>query len=172
MIGERVSVGEPVVTSSGDGIFPKGLPIGTVAEVSRGPVFLRIRVKPAADLDRLDEVLVITQMQTQLAVGANSAVVRAADILAQRLPGLKQQPAPTATPAAPAAEKKSAPLSAANQKTAAGGDKKPAPIEPKNSPASLIKPKSAPAVSAIAAPSKKPAEAPSNDASPVEKTTP
>ena len=41
---------------------PKGLPIGTVAQVSPGSdLFLNIRLKPAADLNRLEEVLVVTQ---------------------------------------------------------------------------------------------------------------
>jgi rod shape-determining protein MreC len=58
---EKVSAGEAVLTSGQDRIFPKDLPVGTVAEVSpdRKTPFMRIRVKPAARLDRLEEVLVL-----------------------------------------------------------------------------------------------------------------
>jgi rod shape-determining protein MreC len=58
---EKVSVGETVLTSGQDRIFPKDLPVGTVTEVTpdhKSP-FLKIRVKPAAHLDRLEEVLVL-----------------------------------------------------------------------------------------------------------------
>src|SRR5580700_3741205 len=94
MSDETVQPGEKVVTSGGDQIFPKGLPVGTVTKVSPGPeLFLNIRVKPAADLSRLEEVLVITQQeekQPSLADGA--APIRAADILAQRLPSVPDRP--------------------------------------------------------------------------------
>ncbi len=56
---EEVHVGERVVTSGQDRIFPKDLPVGTVAEVKPGNPFKMIRVKPAARLDRLEEVLVL-----------------------------------------------------------------------------------------------------------------
>jgi rod shape-determining protein MreC len=94
MSDETVQPGEKVVTSGGDQIFPKGLPVGTVTKVSPGPeLFLNIRMKPAADLSRLEEVLVITQQeekQPSLADGA--APIRAADILAQRLPSVPDRP--------------------------------------------------------------------------------
>src|SRR5207253_4594588 len=48
MSDETVQPGEKVLTSGGDQIFPKGLPIGTVSKVSAGPeVFSKIRVRPA-----------------------------------------------------------------------------------------------------------------------------
>jgi rod shape-determining protein MreC len=94
MSDETVEPGERVVTSGGDQIFPKGLAVGTVTKVSPGPeLFLNIRVKPAADLNRLEEVLVITQQEEKepaLAEGAPS--MRAADILAQRLPSVPDRP--------------------------------------------------------------------------------
>ncbi len=122
MSDETVQPGERVVTSGGDQIFPKGLPVGTVTKVSPGAeLFLNIRVKPAADLSRLEEVLVITQQEEkEAAQGDGAPPMRAAEILAQRLPsvpdrppddpnkpppptsGLKIFPAPTA-PAAPGA---------------------------------------------------------------------
>src|ERR1700722_8728859 len=63
MSDENVPVGEQVLTSGGDGIFPKGLTVGTVTQVSTGSeLFLNIRVRPAADLSRLEEVLVVTKV--------------------------------------------------------------------------------------------------------------
>jgi rod shape-determining protein MreC len=94
MSDETVQPGERVVTSGGDQIFPKGLPVGTVTKVSPGPeLFLNIRVKPAADLSRLEEVLVITQQEEkQPAMADGVAPIRAADILAQRLPSVPDRP--------------------------------------------------------------------------------
>jgi rod shape-determining protein MreC len=62
---EKVSVGEAVLTSGQDRIFPKDLPVGTVVEVTpdRKTPFMRIRVKPAARLDRLEEVLILLTQQ-------------------------------------------------------------------------------------------------------------
>jgi rod shape-determining protein MreC len=56
-----VSAGQAVLTSGQDQIFPKDLPVGTVLTVQpgdRGP-FQQIIVRPAARLDRLEEVLVL-----------------------------------------------------------------------------------------------------------------
>jgi rod shape-determining protein MreC len=94
MSDETVQPGEKVVTSGGDQIFPKGLPVGTVTKVSPGPeLFLNIRVKPAADLSRLEEVLVITQQEEkQPSLAGGAAPIRAADILAQRLPSVPDRP--------------------------------------------------------------------------------
>jgi rod shape-determining protein MreC len=62
---EKVSVGEAVLTSGQDRIFPKDLPVGTVVEVTpdRKSPFMRIRVKPAAHLDRLEEVMILLTQQ-------------------------------------------------------------------------------------------------------------
>jgi rod shape-determining protein MreC len=62
---EKVSVGEAVLTSGQDRIFPKDLPVGTVVEVTpdRKSPFMRIRVKPAAHLDRLEEVMILLTRQ-------------------------------------------------------------------------------------------------------------
>jgi rod shape-determining protein MreC len=93
MAEEEVKSGDRVLTSGGDQIFPKGLPVGTIANVTRGKEFLRVTVRPAAALNHLEEVLVITQKterQTEVAGGKSA---RAADILAQRLPSVPDKPA-------------------------------------------------------------------------------
>src|SRR6266702_444013 len=100
MSDEAVQAGEPLVTSGGDRVFPKGLPVGTVAKASPGRnLFLEIKLKPAVDLDRLEEVLVITQQKARTPDTTGLGPIRASDILAQHLPGVPQTP-PPGTPTA------------------------------------------------------------------------
>jgi rod shape-determining protein MreC len=100
MSDETVQPGEKVLTSGGDQIFPKGLPIGTVSKVSAGPeVFLNIRVRPATNLSKLEEVLVITRKEERTAALAETAPARAVDILSQRLPSVPDKPRKSATAA-------------------------------------------------------------------------
>jgi len=56
---ETVNAGEKIVTSGMDKIFPRDVPIGTVLDVKQGNPFKQIRVRPAARLDRLEEVIVL-----------------------------------------------------------------------------------------------------------------
>ncbi len=56
---EDVKVGEKIVTSGMDKIFPRDIPVGTVVDVKPGNPFKQIRVKPAARLDRLEAVIVL-----------------------------------------------------------------------------------------------------------------
>jgi rod shape-determining protein MreC len=108
MVDSRIQPGERVLTAGGDEIFPRGLPVGVVEKVVRDPDqdgFIRVIVKPAAHLDRLDEVLVITSVeprfppeQTQdmttsealkgTEVAEEKAQKKASEIMAERLPGL------------------------------------------------------------------------------------
>ena len=98
MSDEQIAAGESVLSSGGDQIFPKGLPVGTVSKVSAGrEMFLSIKVKPAADLSRLEEVLVVTEKQEREPVAeSGDSRGRAADILAQRLPSVPEKPATVA----------------------------------------------------------------------------
>lgn len=106
MSDETVNVGDTLLTSGGDEIFPKGLPVGTVEKVQRGKdLFLRIEIKPAASLSKLEEVLVLVQKQDRPATTEVNTHIRAADILAQRLPSVPDKPAVTgANPAKPGEE--------------------------------------------------------------------
>jgi rod shape-determining protein MreC len=90
-----VENGEEILTSGGDQIFPKGLPVGTVAQVKTGTdSFLDIRVKPAANLSKLEEVLVVTKIEDKAANPSEVAgSMRAVDILTQRLPSVPDKPA-------------------------------------------------------------------------------
>jgi cell shape-determining protein MreC len=46
-----------------DRIFPRDLPVGTIAEIKPGNPFKQIRVRPAANLERLEEVFVLLTMK-------------------------------------------------------------------------------------------------------------
>lgn len=60
----EVTVGDVVVTSGIDGIYPKGFVIGRVEFVERsGNAYREIRVKPAVDFTSLEEVLVVLTPQ-------------------------------------------------------------------------------------------------------------
>jgi rod shape-determining protein MreC len=103
---DRVKPGDRVVTSGGDQIFPRGLPVGVVEQVvsdSSNPPYVDILIKPAANLGHLEELLVITQsgdempakekqdLAQSVAAGALAETQqRASDILAERLPGLTE----------------------------------------------------------------------------------
>jgi rod shape-determining protein MreC len=121
---ERIKPGEVVLTAGGDLIFPRGLPVGVVDKVVRDPdrdAFIDVMVKPAAHLDRLDEVLVITSTQPRFSdqeqkdidtseevKGAEAQAIKdqlkASQIMAERLPGLTDPNAPVSIqPAAGAA---------------------------------------------------------------------
>ena len=94
MTDEQVPAGELVLTSGGDRIFPKGLPIGRVTKVSTGSdLFLNVRVKPAANLSKLEEVLVVTKVDERQIAPELAGPARAADVLAERLPTVPPKPA-------------------------------------------------------------------------------
>jgi rod shape-determining protein MreC len=123
MSDEQVAAGETVLSSGGDQIFPKGLPLGVVSKVSPGrEMFLNIHVKPAADLSRVEEVLVVTEKQERAPV-TESGRMRAADILAERLPSVPEKPA---TPAGAASAGSDA-RGATAQGTSPGAGEKPQP---------------------------------------------
>jgi rod shape-determining protein MreC len=139
MSDEKIDVGEEVVTSGGDRIYPKGLPVGTVTHVSPdrdNDPFLAVKVKPAADLSRLEEVLVVTRIAEQVPQAGSTANVRAADILSERLPSV---PKPDET-------KKTAPktptgASASPSPTPQAGASNPGPsaAEQKKTPSAALK---------------------------------
>jgi rod shape-determining protein MreC len=122
MNDEQVAPGEAVLSSGGDQIFPKGLPVGTVSKVGPGrEMFLSVKVNPAADLSRLEEVLIVTEKQEREPVAESGSKVRAADILARRLPSVPDKPAAVGggVPAGNAAAK-SQPSGADKPATASG----------------------------------------------------
>jgi len=133
MSDETVATGDLVLTSGGDGIFPKGLPVGTVTKVTPGSdLFLNIRVRPAANLNRLEEVLVVTKIDERQAEPEQAGPMRAVDILAERLPTVPPKPdtnsagttkspgapTPTTTPTAIVATPSAAPPGTTKPKSA------------------------------------------------------
>jgi rod shape-determining protein MreC len=91
MPDEQVKAGDRVLTSGGDQIFPKGLIIGNVDRIEKGPEFLQVTVKPSAALNRLEEVLVILKKEEREPT-STATNVRASDILAERLPSVPDKP--------------------------------------------------------------------------------
>jgi rod shape-determining protein MreC len=146
MSDEQVAAGDIVLTSGGDQIFPKGLPVGTVSRVSNGKdLFLNIKIRPAANLSKLEEVLVLLEKQERQSITEDKRV-RAADILAQRLPSVPDKPA-IAPGANPGSISGASPAGAAN-----GGAAKPksATLSPNVTPTPATNP-SATAGSGVAA---------------------
>jgi rod shape-determining protein MreC len=118
---DRIKPGEKVLTAGGDQVFPRGLPVGVVEKVVLDPErdsFIDVIIKPAALIDRLDEVLVIisteprfsAEQQQDLATsetlkGSAAAAIKeqqkASQIMAERLPGLTDPNAPATTTTQP-----------------------------------------------------------------------
>ncbi|QMV19451.1 rod shape-determining protein MreC [Granulicella sp. 5B5] len=79
----RIKPGEQVVTSGGDLVFPRGIPVGTIQSVAPDPQhqpYTAITIKPAANLTELEEVLVITGTQSTLPVTAQQDAAAAAQL--------------------------------------------------------------------------------------------
>jgi rod shape-determining protein MreC len=121
MPDSRVKTGEPVLTSGGDGVFPRGLPVGRIESIGLDPdhqPFALITIRPAVNLSQLDEVLVVTgtdaldaQAQSEeLKDLAADPLAHAADISAERLPSLHDDKQPAANPADPNAANPDTPL--------------------------------------------------------------
>jgi rod shape-determining protein MreC len=118
----RIKPGEQVITSGGDLVFPRGIPVGTIEKIEPDPQhqpYTAITIKPAADLSQLEEVLVVTGTQSTLPVSAQQDAAaaqqlaaeqkRAPDLIAEKLPGLHDDTAA-----------KSADKSAADQSAGSG----------------------------------------------------
>jgi len=86
---ERIKPGEQVLSSGGDQVYPRGLPVGTIESIKVDPdhqPYTLIQLRPAANLNQLEEILVITGTQTalpaaaqkDLAAGVETAEVQAA----------------------------------------------------------------------------------------------
>ena len=60
---DDIQVGDSLIASGLGGIFPKGVPIGTVSRVNRKPygISQEVEVKPSVDFRKLEEVIVVTQ---------------------------------------------------------------------------------------------------------------
>jgi len=58
---DEVAVGDKIITSGLDGVFPKGFPIGNVTGVIKrtSDIFQEVIVTPYSDFEKLEEVLVV-----------------------------------------------------------------------------------------------------------------
>ena len=105
---DRIKPGEKVLTSGGDQVFPRGLAVGVIQSIAVDPQhqpYTAITVKPYANLTRLEEVLVITDMDATLSKDAKQDAdaaeataqesKRAADLIAEKLPSLHENAAAT-----------------------------------------------------------------------------
>jgi rod shape-determining protein MreC len=166
MADEKVQPGDTIVTTGGDRVFPKGLPVGTVTNVfpdrERDP-FLAIRVKPAVNLGRLEEVLVVTKiLEQQVVTDSTNGPVRAADVLAQRLPSAKKKSADEVAKQTAAAE------------AAPGGETpamsaEPAAVPPVATPAPMPGGKPAAGTNSASPADKKPGTNPASPTTPADK---
>jgi rod shape-determining protein MreC len=104
---EPVAIGAAVVTSGDDQVFPKGIPVGTVTgmRASTDGIFRVVELRPAVDLGRLEQVLVVTGAlpppDQQAVDGATAAAIRQALLpslpaFSAPTPGAFPQPAPPA----------------------------------------------------------------------------
>ncbi len=144
MPDDRIKAGQLVLTSGGDQVFPRGLPVGVVdkivPDVDNQPL-VDVILKPAANLSRLEEVLVVTgtasvptaraRQDLAKSEGAAAAIKaaanakaaeaaaaaleaqRASDVLAARLPSASNVENPDAPDAAPGASPATADSAAA-----------------------------------------------------------
>jgi rod shape-determining protein MreC len=97
---DAVNVGDKVVTSGMDKIFPRDIPVGTVIEVKPGTTFKAIRVKPTANMERLEEVIVLlTQEPVDFPTDTSAQGAAAASDGSAAAPAT-QQNAPVTTPTA------------------------------------------------------------------------
>lgn len=127
-----VKVGDRVVTSGIDGIYPKGFVIGQIESIERGAgEFSAIVVRPAVDFSALESVLVVTT-PTPMAVAEGLAPVPA-----EVVPSTAARPAAPVTP----------PRAAAPRPAPAPASRATAPA-PSPAPAAAPEPDTAPAPAA------------------------
>jgi rod shape-determining protein MreC len=140
----KVTPGEAIVTSGQDRIFPKDLPVGVVQSVSPDPrsPFYNIVVKPAARLDRLEEVLVLLTRH-EFAPGG----ITGADTENKETTAVPKAPATAASPAPrpPAPATVSTPAKPPTVTLAPPAPKAPAAAPAPAPPAQTTAPSAAPA---------------------------
>lgn len=129
---EKVPDGAEVLTSGEDRIFPKNLPVGIVEWTKPGTPFQTIQLRPAAHLDRLEEVLVV--LSDQPFKLRESEATSSQD----KAPAVKEEKnafAASAIKLAPSAPK-STPQASSKPATAAAAQKNP-PVAPPKKPSTV-----------------------------------
>lgn len=105
---EDVKVGDTVVTSGLDNIFPKGLPIAVVESVDMpsSSVSLKVDLRPVVDPDKIEEVFIVLNaanedLTDRYQVAANTTAPAAASLSPPS--ALEAAPAPTSATPVPTA---------------------------------------------------------------------
>jgi len=72
---EDLRVGDLVATSGLDGIFPKGVVVGTIVRLGReeGGLFQTAEIEPAVDFNKLEEVMVVEAPENEVPPPASQA---------------------------------------------------------------------------------------------------
>jgi rod shape-determining protein MreC len=96
---DDIEPGDTLITSGLGGIFPRGVPVGTVARVERKPFGISqdVDVRPSVDFSKLEEVLVVLSSETEAPAALQ--------------PVAPAKPEPGARPKAPSAAPTPAPRS-------------------------------------------------------------
>lgn len=82
---QQVSVGDMVITSGLGGTFPRGLPLGTVSNITKasGAMYYEITIEPLSSVRSIEEVLVITSLtDEQEATDDEIATANSQDVVA------------------------------------------------------------------------------------------
>jgi len=107
-----VKAGDTIVTSGLGGVFPAGIPVGTVIEAVRDPddILARVRIKPRASLARVRQVMALWFNPENPESPVNPALVRDLPEAPLAKPVLAPPASAAAKPAAdkPAADRKDA----------------------------------------------------------------
>ncbi len=70
---DDIEPGDLLVTGGLGGIFPKGIPIGTVSKVNRRAfgISQEVEVRPSVDFSKLEEVIIVRKIITEIFPGEN-----------------------------------------------------------------------------------------------------
>jgi rod shape-determining protein MreC len=99
---DEVAVGARVVTSGMDRIFPKDLPIGVITQVKPGAQYKQIRVRPSANVEKLEEVIVLLTTDPLTLKQEASPITPSAAVPSAALPSATGQPITASTNPKPA----------------------------------------------------------------------
>jgi rod shape-determining protein MreC len=152
-------VGDRLVTSGLDGIFPRGITIGTLAKVEKGVgLYKRIAVTPAVDFAEVGAVLVV--LDPPQTTGPSPTGGAPATVGTALRPGIP--PVPPARPATPPAG------AVAPASPPAARPAEPRPVPPRPAPARPTPPptESTPPPTAAPSPAQSPAPAPPPETEP------
>jgi rod shape-determining protein MreC len=132
-----VNVGERVVTSGMDRIFPRDLPIGTITDIKPGNPFKSIRIRPSAHLERLEEVIVLLTL-TPLQMNQEAEAAKPSASAATKPVGETVKPSASVA-SKPVAESAKSPASGTAAKPASA-PVPPAPVPASTNAAAAVKP--------------------------------